>query len=166
MSELRRDGETAPHAGAVVGRAIQDLTVARLGRGFVPLAVLFAAGAVGVLRASSAGWWTALGALATSAVMLAYGLRTVQRTFGRDHRTWMSAALVGSVVPPIYGVYVLGWRGLRELATGGGWPELTAAIVFTGMGVWVLHTWLRIVEVERLARVMTSNVDGDGGGAG
>ena len=33
--------------------------------------------------------------------------------------------------------------------------EMAVATLFVGMGVWFLHAWMRVVEMERLARVMT-----------
>ena len=152
-----------PDAATVIADTIQSLTAARLGRGFVPLALLFAAGGVGVLRSSVGGWWTALGAVTTAGVMLAYGLRTVQRILGRDHHPWMSVVLGASVLPPAYALYVLAWRGLRGLAVGGDASELAAATLFTLMGVWVLRAWLRVVEIERLAQVMTLDSEMDTG---
>lgn len=156
MSDSRPTaGGPRPDAAAVVADAIQSLTAARLGRGFVPLALLFAAGGVGVMRSSVGGWWTALGAVMTAGVMLAYGLRTVRRVLGRDHHPWMSVVFGASVLPPAYALYVLAWRGLRVLATGSGSAEIVTAILFTLLGVWVLRAWLRVVEIERLAQVMT-----------
>ena len=154
MNPSSAEGPSRPDAGAVVAQAIQNLAVTRLGRGFVPLALLFAAGSVGVLRSTTGGWWTALGALLSSAVMLAYGLRTVQRALGRTHRPWMTLARAGSVVPTAFGVYVAGWRGLRGLAVGSGLVEMAMATLFVGMGVWFLRAWMRVVEIERLAQVM------------
>lgn len=150
---------------AVVAGAIQNLTAARLGRAFIPLALLFAMGAVGFAGSGRTGLWTAIGALGTSAVMLAYGLRTVQRSLGRSRRTWMSLAMLASVVPPGYGLWVLGWRGLRALTDSTDPSGLVMAILYVALGVWVLRTWMGIVEIERLARVMSSNLDGDGDSA-
>lgn len=94
--------------------------------------------------------------------MLTYGLRVVQRSMGRPHRPWMWMASVGSVLPTLYGVYVLGWRGLRGLTLGSGAGAIVSAILYGVAGVWVLLTWMRVVEVQRLARVMVSNLDEDG----
>lgn len=162
MTDRQRGGPLRPDARAVVADAIQSLTAARLGRAFIPLAVLFAAGGVAFARSGDTGLWTALGAVASSAVMLAYGLRTVQRTLGRSHRPWMSLVMLASVLPPAYALYVLGWRGLRGLTFSSGPEGMAAAILYVALGVWVLRTWLRIVEIERLAQVMSMNLDGDG----
>jgi hypothetical protein len=77
----------------------------------------------------------------------------------------MGAALVGSTVPPAYGVYVFGWHGLRGLAQGGGAGAVLIAILLTGAGVWVLRSWMRIVEVERLAGVMAMDTHRHEGGS-
>jgi len=74
----------------------------------------------------------------------------------------MSLASVASVVPAAYGTYVLGWRGLRGLTTSDGVTSILAAILYAILGVWVLRAWLRVLEVRRLARVMASDIDGDG----
>jgi hypothetical protein len=146
-----------PPAAQVVGTAIQNLMAARLGRAFLSVA---AVGLVGLGRALletppvGDAWALAAGALATAAAMLAYGQRVVQRALGRTARPWMGAALVGSLVPPVYGVYVVGWHGLRGIAEGGGGGAGLHAILLTGAGVWVLRSWMRIVEIERLAGVM------------
>jgi len=161
-------GTPRPTPQLAVGIAIQNLAATRLGRGFVPLGILGAVGAVEVLVAglsTAAGWVLVLGAVATATEMLAYGQRVVQRTFGRPRKAWMKAAAVASVVPPVYAVYVLGWRGLRALATGPTLPEIVLAILLGWLGVWVLRCWTRVVELERLARVMTSNLDEYGGTA-
>lgn len=163
MSDRPPGGDPAPpDTRAVVADAIQNLTAARLGRGFVPLAILFGAGGVGLLRSTGAGVWTAVGAIVASAAMLAYGLRTVQRALGRAHRPWMSLAMLASVVPPAYALYVLAWRGLRGFALGTGVEEIVSAILFVILGVWVLRAWMGVVEIERLAQVMSVNLDGDG----
>jgi len=144
-----------------VATAIQDLVVARLGRGFIPLAVLFLGGVAELVSQDgvSHGLGLSLGALASAGAMLAYGLRVVQRAFGRDEHIWMSLAMWGSLVPFAFALYVLGWLGLRMLATGGGVMGFVAGIAFAAMGVWVLRCWMRVVEVERLARIMTLDLD-------
>jgi hypothetical protein len=168
MSEPWRPREPKATPRQVVGSAIQALMVARLGRGFVPLALLFVVG-VGQIFTEEAAWTAGLalsvGAVATAAAMLAYGLRVVQHAFGRAHRLWMSAAMAASVVPALYAVYVLGWRGLRNIPGGGGAFAVTSAILHVGVGVWVLLSWMKVVELDRLARVMSMNLDGEEGSA-
>jgi hypothetical protein len=75
----------------------------------------------------------------------------------------MTLAFVGSVVPPGFGLWVLGWEGLRVLSTGPAGPGLLIAILHTGLGVWVLRTWLKVLEIERLAQIMLLNPNDDGG---
>ena len=146
-----------------IADAIQNLMASRLGRGFIPLAVLFAWG--GVEFVGGGGLVLPLGAVATGGAMLAYGLRIVQRAVGRPHRSWMGLAMATSVIPPIYSLYVLGWRGLRGLALGLSWPTVISATLSIGLGVWVLRSWMRVVEIERLAQIMTLKLDGEGGAA-
>lgn len=142
--------------------AIQELVAARLGRGFIPLAGLFAAGLVASFASAGPGLWTAAGALASAAVMLAYGLATVQQVLGRPDKPWMTVAGIAAVVPLAYGVYVVGWLGLRGFTVVDGATSLVKATLYVILGVWVLRSWLKVVEVRRLARVMASNIDVDG----
>jgi len=134
-----------------------------MGRAYVPLGVLvvvevvrFAAGAAG-----AAG--LALGALVAGLATLAYGMRTVHRALGRPRAAWMTVAAAGSVVPPAYGLWVLGWAGLRALTEGAAAGPLLTAILHAGVGVWVLRTWLGVLEIERLAQIMLLNPNDDGG---
>jgi hypothetical protein len=144
-----------------IGAAIQKLMAARLARGFMPLAALFAAGALALFRGGAP--WVAVGAIATGGGMLGYGLRIVQKALGRPHRPWMSLAMAASLIPPIYSLYVIGWVGFRGLARGAALLDWLAAIFGVILGVWVLRTWMQVVEVERLARFMSVNVDTEGG---
>ncbi len=140
----------------VVGRAIQDLTAKRLGRAFLPLAALTLAG-VARLVVGGVGrpepWTLAVGGPLVAAVMLAYGVRGVQRAFGRPAGGW--SALVGpaSLLPPVYGLYVVGWLGLREMARGGG-ASLAGGALLAALGAWALLGWMRLLEVQRLAETM------------
>ena len=167
MALSTRGSLVDPSTRQVVGAAIQNLIAVRLGRGFLPVAAVGCVGVAEVLFGTpprAHGWALGLGALATAAAMLGYGLRIVQRAFGRPARWWMGAALVGSLVPPVFGVYVLGWQGLRRLAEGGSAAAMVLAILLTGAGVWLLRSWMRIVEVERLAGVMVVDMH-EGGSA-
>lgn len=161
MPEPWQDQQAPLAPRQAVATAIQDLVAARLGRGFVPLALLFLWGVIQLVTGidGSEGFVLSVGALAAGGAMLAYGLRVVQRAFGRAERIWMSAAMWASVVPFAFALYVLGWRGLRLLATGGGPTGFLGGIVFAAMGSWVLRCWMKVVEVERLARIMTLDLD-------
>lgn len=162
----QREPAAAPQQ--VVGRAVQDLAAVRLGRGLVPLALLFL---VGLGQALDQAPWSpeavmlALGAIATGCAMLAYGQRAVQRAFGGPHRPWMSFAMAGSLVPPTFALYVLGWRGLRLLFAGAGAGSVIVALLFTATGIWVMRSWMKVVEVERLARTMSMGAGDSGGSA-
>ncbi|MGD8729560.1 MAG: hypothetical protein PVF90_07630 [Gemmatimonadota bacterium] len=148
-------------ARQVVATAVQDLVATRLGRGFVPLAVLFLVGiAEQFLGDGFHAPVISLGALGAAVTMLAYGLRISQRAFDRPHRAWMSWAMVGSVVPPLFALYVLAWRGLRVIAGGGGATAVAVGIAFAAMGAWAMRAWMKVVEVERLAQVMTIDLEG------
>ncbi|GMV06118.1 MAG: hypothetical protein AMXMBFR53_23940 [Gemmatimonadota bacterium] len=137
----------------VVGRAIQDLAAVRLGRGFVPLALLFLLG-LGQMLARSGGFVLAAGAPLSAGAMLAYGMRVVQRAFGRGGRPWMAAAAAAGLVPPAFGVYVLGWEGLRGVAQASGFASGAAGLLLAVLGTWVLRAWMQILELRRLADTM------------
>lgn len=152
--------EQQPSPRQAVAHAVQNLVAARLGRGFVPLAVLFLIGAGEPFVVGARVPVLALGALAAAGAMLAYGLRISQRAFARPHRAWMSWARLGSLVPPLFSLYVLAWRGLRQLAAGGGLGGLGGGIAFAALGTWAMRSWMKVVEVERLAQVMTMDLEG------
>jgi len=144
-----------PNAPAeAVGRAIQRLAAARLGRGFVPLALLFLMGVAQLVR-ETGGLVLALGAPLSAGAMLVYALRVVEQAFGRPSRPWMPLAGAAAVVPLGFGLWVMGWAGLRALALGGGPITLATAAVLTVLGLWVLRAWLKILELHSLAETMT-----------
>jgi len=166
MPEPWQQQERSVTPQQVVGVAVQKLAAARLGRGFVPLAILLPAGVAQMLRdgyATPSAMILVVGAPLVALAMLAYALRIVQRAFGRPARAWMSLAMVGSLLPPTFAVYVFAWPGLRMLFGGGGLSGFASAVLFTVLGAWVLRSWMKVVQVERLARVMSMNLD-DGEG--
>jgi hypothetical protein len=148
----------------VVARAVQDLVAVRLGKGFVPLAILFVYGAVEPFVGDEPGMPVlAVGALGAGVAMLGYGLRISERASDRPRRGWMSLAMLGSLVPPVFALYVLAWRGLRPLAAGDGPMGVGVGIAFAALGTWAMRSWMKVVEVERLAQVMTMDMDRGGG---
>ena len=162
MAESRGEGSPAPGPRQAVASAIQDLVAVRLGRGFAPLALLLLAGllelGIGGL-ADRGGLLLSAGSLVAGGTMLAHGLGVVQEAFGRRRRPWMVAAKWGSFVPLLFGLYVLGWRGLRQLAALEGLASAGLGILFAVIGTWLLRSWTRVVEVERLARFMLVGLD-------
>jgi hypothetical protein len=169
MAMPRRPEDPPVPPRQAVASAIQDLIAARLARGFVPAALLFAAGVARLVAplplggpVNSGGLALSAGALLSAGAMLAHGQRVVQESFGRPHMPWMSVARWGSAVPVLYGLYVLAWWGLRGVARGGGLAGAALGIVFAVMGTWLLRSWMRVVEVERLARVMTLGLEQGG----
>lgn len=157
----RSESPVAP--AQAVGTAIQDLTASRLGKGFIPLAILALTAIVASVRGAGdlgAAMLLGMGALAAGGAMLAYGLRISQIAFGREPRLWMNVAMLASVIPPFYALYVLAWRGLRGFVVASGIPGLASAFFFTLVGAWTMRGWMRVVEVERLAKVMAGSVGG------
>lgn len=146
-----------------MGGAIQNLVAARLARGFVPLAGLFVAGIVGLLGGRPLAIVVAAGSVATAAAMLAYGLAVVDSVSGRVGGVRKAMVTACSVVPPVYGIFIAGWPGLQALTSASGWVAVLLATLYTVVGVWVLRSWLRVVEVRRLARsmVLPNDVPGD-----
>ncbi len=139
-----------------MGRAVQELTAARLGRGFLPLAALFVWGLVQVLFAPMqvGAWVLVVGAPCTAGIMLGHGLRGVKRAFGRPEAWWMALLGPAALLPPVFGLYVACWRGLRTVA-GGGLEAAVVGLVMTALGVWALRSWLKVLEVGRLGDTMS-----------
>ena len=145
-----------------VGRAIQGLAAARLGRTFLPLALLFLIG-LGQMLTTEGGLTLAAGAPLAAGAMLAYGLRAVHMAFGRAPRPWTTLAGGGGVIPPAFGIWVLGWLGLRSAAEAEGPVGVTAGLVLAALGVWVLRGWVQIRELHRLAETMALGLSDDTG---
>lgn len=158
---MTRPPDLPPAALQVVGRAIQDLAAARLGRAFVPLALVFLVGLGEMLRGGR-GWDLALTAPLAAGAMLAHGLRAVQQAFGRPPRWWTVLTPVAGILPLGLGLYVLGWRGLRTLAASSGLTTLFAGVFFTLVGLWLLRAWTRLLELGTLADTMVAD-SGSGG---
>ena len=146
---------TADSNSAVDG-AIQTLMAARLGRAFVPLGILFAVGFLRVILSPPSGLIVPVGSVITVLATLGYGMRVVQRALSRPARAWMGVALVTSVIPPSYALYLVGWEGLRLLSFSSP-TQFAVAILHAALGVWVLRSWMQVVEIERLARIMLMN---------
>jgi hypothetical protein len=168
VSDAREQPESPPEpgqvTGPVVGPAIQRLAAARLGRGFVPLAILLLTGLsemIGGRRPGAGALLLTVGALASAGAMLAYGLGAVQRAFGLPRKSWWPLATAGGLVPLAFGLYVLGWRGLRLIARWDGVPHVAVGAAFAALGLWTLIAWQRLAELETLATAMTV---GDGAG--
>ena len=163
MSEPWESAEVPQAPQVVVGTAIQNLAAARLGRGFLPLAILFLAGVGETVAGGIAarGLGLAVGAPLSAGAMLAYGLRIVQRAFDKPRAPWMAVAGVASLVPPLWGLWVFGWLGLRGIAVGGGTGALVGAVAFTVVSLWFLRSWLRLLELQRLTDVMSLGLPGD-----
>lgn len=158
MSDAREQAHSSPIPGLVVGPAIQRLAAARLGRGFFPLGVLFLVGLGEMVDTRSGGAGPlvlAFGAPVSAAAMLAYGLGVVQRAFGHAPRAWWPLATAGGFVPLAFGLYVLGWLGLRGIARWNSASSVATGVAFGALGVWTLRSWQRLSELERLAAVMT-----------
>ena len=140
-----------------MGRVIQDLMAGRLGRGFVPLGVLSVVGLRELLSIdfiAGDGLVLGRGAIAAGVAMLSCGLRVSQLAFGPAKRPWMSAAMLFSLIPPGFAVYVLAWRGLRLFVVGTGVSGLATAGFFTVAGAWTMYSWTKVAELERLSLAM------------
>jgi hypothetical protein len=158
MSEENIDAQ-APEVARVVGAAVQDMAATRLGRAFLPLGLAFLVGLVRMFTGND-GFTLALGAPLSAGAMLAYGLRVVQRAFGKPARPWMVLAVVGGLLPPAFGIYLLGWEGLRVVAEGGGPAAVVAGLFLAGLGVWILRGWIQLLELHRLAETMMMGLPG------
>ena len=95
--------------------------------------------------------------------MVAFGLRTVQLALGRPFKKWMSAAMIASMIPPAFTFYVFAWRGLREVAVADGAAMRLTGVLLTLVGIWALRSWMKVVEVQNLARAMAVDTGLDEG---
>ena len=164
MSDTWKQQQPPVAPEQAVGRAIQELMASRLGRGFMPLGLLATVGLFELLSfdfIGGEGFTLVLGAVASGAAMLSYGLRVSQLAFGRAKRPWMSAAMLFSLIPPGFALYVLAWRGLRFFVVGSGLSGLATSIFFTVVGAWAMYAWTKVAELERLSLAMGSGVEGD-----
>ena len=66
------------------------------------------------------------------------------------------------ILPPVLGLYVLGWRGLGALSAVDGIPGAFSVVFFIVLGLWVLRAWAKLLELARLADTMVMG-DGTGG---
>ena len=147
-----------------VGQAIQALMATRLGRGFVPLGLIAVAGLLEQVWpgfTGGGGLVLVLGAVAAGAAKLSFGVRVSQLAFARPERSWMAAAMLLSLIPPAFALYVFAWRGLRFFVVGSGVSGLVTATFFTMMGVWAMRAWMKVAELERLARAMQAGASGE-----
>ena len=161
MAELPGASPQTPEQ--VVGGAIQDMAAKRLGKGFMPLGCAFAVGLAQLFThgpGSAEAIGLAAGAPLAAGAMLAHGLRIVQAAFLKPHRPWMTLASLGTVIPPLFGVYLFGWRGLREIASGAGADSAVLGVLFTALGIWALVTWMKLNELIGLTRVMVGGMGG------
>jgi len=150
-----------PDSQRTVEGAIQTLMAARLGRAFIPLGIVFVVGLLRVIFTPHAAMSVPAGAVVAVVATLGYGLRVVQKALSRPPRAWMTVAAVTGLITPLYGLYLLGWEGLRLLSLSS-LAQLAVATLHVGLGVWVLRSWMKVVEIERLARIMLMNPQ-DGG---
>jgi hypothetical protein len=134
---------------------------ARLARAFIPLGIVFVVGLLRVVFTPHAGMVVPAGAVLTVVATLGYGLRVVQKALSRPPRAWMTVAVFAGLITPLYGLYLVGWEGLRLLSPSSP-TQLAVATLHLGLGVWVLRSWMKVVEIERLARIMLMNPQ-DGG---
>ncbi len=163
MTRQTVDETREARATQAVGAAIQDLAAARVGRALLPVAGLLL---LATLRWAFGGGQPGLrvalaGAPPAVAAMLAYAVRLTRRGFGAADEWWMPLAAVAGFVPTLYGFFCLGWMGVRPLMQrDAGWATPVAFIV---LGWWCVRAWMKVVELERLSRVMRTAVPGEGG---
>jgi hypothetical protein len=150
-----------PSGAATVARVVQQLTAKHVGRGLIPLGFLAALGVVqGALRGfrGTVAVIVFFGALASAAIMLAYGVQAVRRVLGRPPGAWAPLFWVASFVPYGYGVYVAFWLGFRRFSTTGfsmpAW-ELISSTAFVILGLLCVRAQWKLSEVHLLAQEMT-----------
>lgn len=165
MSEPGQEGR--PDPARVITTAIRTLAANRLRRGAPPLGLLLVYGVAGaiVYGPRTADYLLlAGGALVTGLVLLWMGVRALLRARGRTGRSWMGLVHLGELVPVLYGVYLVFYRGLRPfgaLPDDWLWPA-AEALAFVVLGAWVLRVTWQVAEVRRLAGEMAGPRDGEG----
>jgi hypothetical protein len=154
-------GSAGRSGAATVARAIQRLTARHVGRGFVPLGLLAVLGVThGLLRGfrGAVAVIVFFGALASAAIMLAYGVQSVRRVLGRPPGAWAPLFWVASFVPYAYGIYVAFWLGFRRFSmTGFSMPtwELVSSSAFVVLGLLCVRAQWKLSEVHLLAQEMS-----------
>jgi len=142
----------------VVGPVIRDLAARRLARGYLALVALAGVAVIEfALRGDARGlvFLTLVGTAASGLGMLALGMSTVRRAFGRPLHLWALGAGAGSVSAWVFGVWLFGFRGLRELAVGS--PGLVGgvfAVAYLAFGLRALRDVSRVGAVRQLAAAM------------
>jgi len=153
------EGRDGVDPRVVIGPVIRDLAARRLARGYFALVALAAVCLVEfALRGEVRGTIliTLGGAAASGLGMLALGMTTVRRAFGEPARLWAVGAGLGSVGGWAFGVWLFGFRGLRELAVGS--PGVLGgvfALLYLGFGLRLLQDLIRVGAVRQLAGVMS-----------
>lgn len=144
---------------AVVGPVIRDLAARRLARAYLALVVLAGVCLVEfALRGDPAEVLvpTLVGAAASGLGLLALGMTTVRRAFGESVRLWGPAAAVGTAIAYLFGIWLFGIRGLRELAVGDpGLVGAAFALAYTLFGLRLLRDVLRVGAVRQLSSAMS-----------
>jgi hypothetical protein len=147
----------------VRGVFTEDLLLDQLGRGSIPLVLVFALGSV---RGFQVGFGSPealpllIGAVVSGVAMFLYALPTVQLSYGHRKQPWMPLAAIGGIVAYAFGLYlilVLGlWNQVRAPSLGGA----GLGLFFLLMGFWFLRGLGRVAELaKRIDRTIESDAE-------
>ncbi len=150
--------------GQTIGPAIMKSMVPRLGRALVPIVIAWIVGWLQIARGAPGSAAVLLfGAPIAIGLLLVLSTSIVRNAFGRPLRPWMAVAPLGGVVPIVFGLYVLGWMGLRETAAGGSGVEIGIGLAMVVLGGWILRAVMNVIELQQLARVMVAPTSAERG---
>jgi hypothetical protein len=145
-----------------VAKAVRNLAARRLARGFLPLGLVFLFGAMQMaFRGALDGDYAVLtvGAMVAAGAMLVYGNGAVRRALGAQGAVAGWVTTTAGLVPYVFALYLLGFRGLRPLASSG--PSVSGvvgrlvALGFLLVAAKLLWDLSHLTRLHILARTMT-----------
>jgi hypothetical protein len=145
-------------AGPLVAQAVERMAAAKIAVGLPPLMVLALYGLVQSFRGGfqlSDHVLLMLGAVLSMVGMIAYGLQAVSRVLEKPSR-WGGLVFAGSLVPLVFGLWVIVTRVLLLLRVGGtlGFGPIMGNLALMVLAALCLRAQWKLIEVHLLAREM------------
>ncbi len=144
--------------GPIIGPVIRNIVARRLGRAGLGLVAISAFGLVEMALGPSeprTNLLTVFVPIACGGALLALGMRTVRRAFGEAPARWSPLISLLGLLPLVFGMWLLAYRGLRSFAIGGA-PHVAwvAYAAWTILGYRLLRDSARLSEAGLLAQTM------------
>ena len=95
------------------------------------------------------------GSAASYFLAFAYGCVGIARANGRGKQTWMFYAIWSGILPYLFLMYLIFYRGgwaLVRLFSAFSWSDLSAAFVFIVIGLFTIRHLQTITDVVRIVR--------------